>query len=470
MSLKEIAARNLSVRIPPRKSHSSVGPTAEFASSKQEENRTKHVPLELLPATAGAVENTLTPQEGNVFSVRHVKPKAQVPYTTWVDFQGQATKVSVSVDEKTARWFDENQFQLDVEMLEAFGPRGRLALGAWTHTLKDEAEFWLLDERVQPLWEHRFLSTEGQLTWDEKTQAPRWVQLQARSTLELFSALGRHSQSLEATAAELTPLPDDEALWLKQPLAEGVVLIAASQQAISSTLPSVEKVLSRFLKERPEQLLQFQQAKTLVQTMWQTLTNPNATQAAQDEVMKAWARSRPTLEPSKAAVCDELKRVLQLLEEKTSNIEVVVIPEGKNWLSLPHARTHRETLSPEELTTQARLEGATLSPHPGRILVCVAENRSDVQEHEFVHLLEALHLTDAQLDAVRETYEKALADGGPFVRIYGMDFEEYLTTWAELFFGLGGLKGVHYLYDQAPVIYQVLRDATGQDPHGSGGI
>lgn len=424
-------------------------------------------------ALLGVVETTPRSQTSVELAAAPVSPEAGKVYSATTQWRGQRVTVKVSFDQETANFLTERGFKLDVEKAALVRDGKSSPLGTspgWAQPL-GTLEMMAPDA---PFANEPMLVTEYKVVMGGR-QADGSANIamapaDMKTDLNIFATHRDELPTDEATARQrMEPLGLTEEQLSRKQLAPGVTVSGTSPESISRAERSIREVVGRSLAGRGQQLQAYRteiaKLNQLSEALVANVRSPAGLAKCIFDIKAAVAPSDPSPWSVEEAMNALIARKADLEVIQSADVEIVVVPKGKHWTSMPQWAPRRDGSEPPESrgVTTALIEEGPNEPRVKHV-VFIPEENEGTQRHELVHLTERLFLSSEDRAIVEQSWANAVANRGPFARPYGAQREEYLTTMSELFEGREGPAGVRWLKENVPEIYGVLSRVSGRTP------
>jgi hypothetical protein len=395
-----------------------------------------------------------------------VVPQPGVVYASARQWNGEAVPVRVSMSHDAACRLRDDGWRLDMAQGTLIRADGRQLASWWEQPLGRTVPM----ESDSPFLHEPSLVTDYQLVLDSAGQLNGRI-LAAKSRLNVFDERCTFDSGPGAASRRrMEPVAFTHEDMETRQLAKGVAVSGLTAESIAKIQPAIDDVLGAFIANREQQLTALhaesdvvgQKARALVKS--QQSGSPEQVALCIQNLKAALGVDDGVLWSADDALNAAAARQYQLDWVRAGDVQVIAVPPDVHWSAMPQwapVRTGREP--PDMIAVKSTLnETNDETGALERILhiVFVPEDRDAVTRHEFVHLLEAVALSDADRATVAQAYATAVDNNGPFARPYGTSPREYLTTMSELFES----DGVEWLKRNAAPIYEVLSRATNRTP------
>ncbi|MEO0459817.1 MAG: hypothetical protein AAF219_03155 [Myxococcota bacterium] len=404
-------------------------------------------------------------------------PRADTVYSLKLSYQGEVHRVRFSVDAEVAAYFEERGHRINPQtgmLLRSDGTQNPLVGNdAQNPFVLPLAGIELLGDAPPQLQAVLCLATDVHFAAVERqADGSMNVSIQIRDYQTPLDTFRNRSDpaappTIDEAKGLLQPLAIRQSEMGRRVLVPGVEISAATSESLRVGMESVDRVLSHALADWPQRRstleARLERCRDLKERLFVAMEGRDPSRF--DQVCASIARELslfPQTDPHQ--LLGALTSESVNLECMLAPVEIVIVPQGKHWASMPQwqdASNKAASVPPESRGVCALVEmpepdgGSTL-----KRLAFLPEDDAKTQRHELYHLLDDVFMPEIERTIIDQAYRSALQNGGPFARPYGAQRSEFLTTWAELYEGDQGARGCEFLAHRSPAVEGVLKRAT----------
>lgn len=384
---------------------------------------------------------------------RPVLPDPRARYEVTAEHGGRSHTFELRFSRELVRHLARNHLRVDVSRGELVSADGsREALGA-------ASEFRATTGRAPPpwiakreRWEVFGLPMEGAVVRLGEGDVPE-LDFHGRLFVDFDVIVYEMKEPREFGAEAMRPAPELE--LRRTELCPGVALSAATPEAAKLGRELFFEHCGVEAERWPERLralaAERQEVRGLIAELRRGAGEGGGSPAA---IERARALSAPHDHSrwSEADAIAALRARIAEIDRASKPVELIVVPLGKHWTAMPQMK-HRW----EAFAKKPRPSNAANSFTPEARLVFLPEEdlrqNAQTSRHELNHLVFA-RLDRARQNDIRAIYERLVARGGPFARVYGRQWKELFTTFGEIFEGRHGRAALERFREEVPDLYE----------------